>query len=146
MSSIKNAFSQFFKPEFLRFVLVGGFAAAVNWISGLAFGIFTRFEIAIALAYLIGMTTAYVLNRLFVFERSGRTVGNEYLRFASVNIVALLQVWLVSVGLARFFFPAIGWSFHPEPIAHAIGVASPIITSYLGHRYFTYAKKVGENE
>lgn len=145
MNSFKNALSLFLKPEFLRFVLVGGFAAAVNWISGLAFGIFTRFEIAIALAYLVGMTTAYVLNRLFVFERSGRNVGNEYLRFTVVNIVALIQVWFVSVGLARFIFPAIGWSFYPEPVAHAIGVASPIITSYLGHRYFTYAKKSGEN-
>ena len=53
------------------------------------------------LAYLVGMTIAYLLNRLFVFERSGRAVADEYVRFGIVNLVALAQVWIVSVGLAR---------------------------------------------
>lgn len=142
MNSIKNALAPFFKQEFLRFVLVGGLAALVNWLSRLVFSSATSFEIAVALAYFVGMTVAYILNRQFVFERSGRSVGNEYTRFVLINIIALVQVWIVSVGLARIVFPAIEWTFYPEAIAHAVGVASPIITSYLGHRYFTYSKKV----
>jgi len=141
MSSVKNTLQLFLKPEFLRFVLVGGLAALVNWLSRLGFSIVTGFEVAVALAYFVGMTTAYILNRKFVFESSGRSVGNEYTRFVLVNIVALAQVWIVSVGLARLVFPAIDWGFFPEATAHAIGVTSPIVTSYLGHRYFTYSKR-----
>lgn len=142
MNSVKNALALFLKPEFLRFVLVGGLAALVNWVSRLVFSFVTSFEIAVALAYFVGMTVAYILNRRFVFDRSGRSVGNEYIRFVLVNVIALAQVWIVSVGLARIIFPAIDWQFYPEAIAHAVGVASPIVTSYLGHRYFTYSKKV----
>jgi hypothetical protein len=70
-------------------------------------------------------------------------------RFAFVNIVALLQVWLISVGLARLFFPWIGFVFHAELVAHTIGVASPAITSFLAHEHFSFrpeAKLQGRNQ
>ena len=66
--------------------------------------------------------------------------GSELFRFAIVNVFALAQVWLVSVGLARLAFPAIGFAWHAEDIAHLIGVAIPAVTSYFGHRHFSFAK------
>ena len=54
--------------------------------------------------------------------------------------VRLLLVWLVSVGLAHYLFPALGFTWHDETIAHAIGVAIPIFTSYLGHKHFSFAR------
>ena len=56
------------------------------------------------------MTVAYLLNKQLVFDASGRGVTTEYLRFALVNLLAVAQVWIVSVGLARLFFPAIGFT------------------------------------
>src|SRR5687768_14180457 len=114
--------------KFIGFVLVGGFAAVVNVVSRVALGTVLSYDLSIVFAYLCGMTTAYVLNRLYVFERSGRTVASEYVRFGLVNLVGLAQVWLVSVVLARYLFPAIGFAWHAETIAHGIGVASPIVT------------------
>ncbi|MGE1157143.1 GtrA family protein, partial [Pseudomonas kitaguniensis] len=76
------------------------------------------YSAAIVMAYLIGMTTAYGLMKLFVFEESGRRPEAEYLRFGLVNMVALAQVWLVSVGLARWLFPLVGFGFYPEAVAH----------------------------
>lgn len=128
--------------EFAAFVLAGGIAAGVNWLSNVLLLKVMPLEASIVAAYLIGMTTAYTLNRLFVFKQSGRAVHDEYIRFAIVNIVALAQVWLVTVGVARLAMPAIGWTFHPAEVAHAIGVISPIVTSYLGHRYFTFSPKL----
>lgn len=127
--------------EFVAFVVAGGLAAAVNWGTNILLMMVMPLEASVVLAYLVGMTTAYILNRVFVFAQSGRQVHEEYLRFGIVNLVALVQVWLVTLGLARFVLPAIGWSFHPAEIAHAVGVASPIVTSYLGHRYFTFSPK-----
>lgn len=127
--------------EFLTFVLAGAIAAGVNWVSNLALHLFMPLQLSVVIAYLIGMTTAYALNRIYVFKASGRTVPEEYGRFAIVNAVALAQVWLVTIGLYELLMPAIGWTLWPAEIAHAIGVASPVITSYFGHRYFTFGPK-----
>jgi putative flippase GtrA len=127
--------------EFLVFLLVGGFAAGVNVLSRIAFNLAFSYQTSIVLAYLCGMTTAYILNRIYVFESSGRGVASEYFRFGLVNVVALVQVWLVSVGLAYYVFPAIGFSWHAETIAHGIGVSVPIVTSYFGHKYFSFAQR-----
>lgn len=127
--------------EFGRFLVTGGIAAGANVASRWLFNLVMAFEAAVVVAYLVGMTTAYVLSRIFVFKTSGRSVGDEFLRFAIVNVVALVQVWLVSVGLARYGFPAIGFTWHADDIAHMIGVVIPVVTSYLGHRHFSFAAR-----
>ncbi|MEQ8816895.1 MAG: GtrA family protein [Thalassobaculum sp.] len=127
--------------EFGRFLLTGGVAAGANVVSRWLLSHAMVYEIAVVLAYLVGMVTAYLLSRAFVFARSGRTVADEALRFALVNAVALVQVWAVSVGLARLVFPAVGFGWHAEDIAHLIGVAIPAVTSYFGHRHFSFSHR-----
>lgn len=126
---------------FIRFALSGGLAAAANILSRMALSQITNYSAAIIIAYLIGMTTAYILMKLFVFEKSGRSVQHEYLRFGLVNLIALVQVWAVSFGLARLMFPWIGFSFYAETVAHIVGVLSPIFASYFMHKYFTFGSK-----
>ncbi len=125
--------------EFLRFLSTGGFAAVVNLLSRHELSKAVSFEIAVVLSYLLGMLTAYVLARHFVFQASGRSVVSELKRFAIVNIFSLVLVWSISIGLARHLFPAIGFGWHPEDIAHFIGVAAPAVVSYFGHRAYTFA-------
>lgn len=130
------------RREFFVFVIAGGVAAAVNWSTRIGFSAGgMSYGLAIVCAYVIGMTTAYLLSRWFVFERSGRPAHSEVWRFAAVNVVALAQVWAVSVLLDRWLLPAAGWTWRPAEIAHAVGVASPILTSYFGHRHFTFERK-----
>lgn len=128
------------RQRFVLFVLAGGTAALVNILSRVALNWIMPYEVAIVVAYLCGMTTAYLLNKYFVFESSGRAVASEYMRFALVNLGAIVQVWVVSVGLARLVFPAIGFAWHAETVAHVIGVVVPVFTSYLGHKHFSFAK------
>jgi putative flippase GtrA len=125
--------------RFVSFVVVGGIAAAVNVLSRIALNLVMSYEIAIIFAYICGMTTAYILNKGFVFSQSGRAVHDEYFRFTIVNVVAAAQVWIVSVGLARFIFPWLHFDWHADTIAHAIGVVIPVFTSYLGHKHFSFA-------
>jgi putative flippase GtrA len=127
--------------EFLKFLMTGGLAALANLASRYALNLVMPFEAAVVAAYLIGMTTAYILARLFVFQRSGRSVASEVRRFAIVNVVALAIVWLVSVGLARLLFPAVGFTWHADDIAHLIGVLSTAVSSYFGHRLYTFAQR-----
>lgn len=130
------------RPEtrrFVAFLLTGGLAAGVNVASRVVFDLVMPYEAAVLVAYLVGMTTAFFLARLFVFEASGRSLHVEYGRFALVNVAALMQVLVVSVGLAKLVFPAIGLHWNAELIAHVIGVLSPVLVSYQGHKRFSFA-------
>lgn len=127
--------------QFLKFLVTGGIAALVNLLSRYALNVVMSFEAAVVVAYLLGMTTAYLLARRFVFDASGRSVASEVRRFVLVNLVALAFVWVISVGLARVVFPAMGMTWHADDIAHLIGVLAPAVTSYVGHRFYTFARK-----
>jgi putative flippase GtrA len=125
-------------PELLRFVLSGGAAAVANILSRMAFSLVLPYGVAILLAYLVGMATAYLLMRRFVFAPSGRRSRDEVARFVLVNAVAAAQVWAVSMALARWGLPGLDWHWHTETVAHVIGVGSTVVTSYLMHRLFTF--------
>ena len=49
--------------EFARFIIVGGIAALVNFLSRIVFSEWMTFPVAIIVAYLVGMLTAYILSR-----------------------------------------------------------------------------------
>jgi putative flippase GtrA len=129
------------RRQLVRFLLVGGLAALANFGSRWIFSRVMSYELAVVLAYLVGMAISYTIFRFFVFENSGRSVTHEVTWFVAVNAVALVQVWLVSVGLYRYGLPALGWSWRPDLVAHAIGIASPMVTSYFGHKHVSFRKK-----
>jgi putative flippase GtrA len=133
----ENGFAVFSRP-FVRFLLVGGAAALLNILVRLIFNLWMTYELAIAAAYLVAMTTAFILNRTYVFHARKGAILRQYVRFTLVNLVALAQVWVVSVGLARWLFPSVGFEWHDHTVAHAIGVLSPVVTSYVGHKFFTF--------
>jgi putative flippase GtrA len=84
------------------------------------------------------MITAFILARVFVFKPVGGHTHGQFFRFALVNGVAFAQVWNVSVGLDRVVFPAIGFIWQAETVAHVIGVLSPVVTSYILHKRFSF--------
>ena len=128
------------RSQFARFVLVGGLAALANVLSRYVLNFAMPYVPAIVLAYLVGMATAFALNRRFVFEGATRPLHGQVLWFTVVNIAALLQTLAVSLLLSRILLPKLGWTFHPETIAHMIGVVVPVFTSYLGHRHLTFSR------
>ena len=127
--------------RFVRFLLAGGAAAVINISCRILFNRFMLYEVAIPAAYAVGVLFAFLLNKLLVFAPSGRGVGVEGIRFILVNLLGVTQVWCVSVALAYIIFPAFGFADHAYTVAHVIGVMSPVITSYLGHKYFSFRPK-----
>ena len=124
--------------EFLQFLFFGGLSASLNFLSRIGFSQFVSYRIAIVLAYLIGMLTAFIFYKYFVFEKSDRHYKEELRDFTIVNIFSIIQVWLISVGLAEYFFPYISFHFYPEAVAHFIGLSVLAVTSYYGHKYFSF--------
>jgi len=125
---------------FLKFVVAAGLSVPVNLGSRILFSRAMPFEAAIVLSHVCGMLTAYLLTRLFVFERSGRKAASELSRFALVNLASVAQTWIVAVGLVRFVFPALGVVRGAELLAHGTGLAFAAFTSFYGHRHFTFGK------
>ncbi|HEY2347294.1 MAG TPA: GtrA family protein [Xanthomonadaceae bacterium] len=128
------------RSQFARFVLVGGLAALANVLSRVAFNFAMPYVPSIVLAYLVGMATAFALNRRFVFAGATRPLHGQVLWFTAVNIAALLQTLAVSLFLSRIALPKLGWTVQPETIAHLVGVVVPVFTSYLGHRHLTFSR------
>lgn len=124
--------------RFLKFLAVGGFAAGVNFGSRIVFSLWLSYSVAIVLAYLLGMVTAFCLNRLFVFRTTTRPLGHQVGWFIVVNLLAVAQTLAISLLLARWLLPAIGWSWNVELCAHAVGVAVPVVTSYIGHKHLSF--------
>ncbi|MCF5507465.1 GtrA family protein [Pseudomonas sp. PA-3-11C] len=129
---------QFISRQFLVFLLTGGTAAAVNFGSRVLYSLWLDFSSAIILAYLTGMITAFVLAKLFVFKDSEQSLHRSVMFFTLVNVVAALQTWGISMGLAYYVLPALGVNSFVHEIAHAIGVAVPVFTSYIGHKRWSF--------
>ena len=130
--------TQILTPEFIRFLIAGGVAAAANFGSRFLFSLFLSYELAIVFAYLVGMLVAFILMRGQVFAATGSALLPQVVKFAGVNAIAILQTLVISVLLARWGLPAIGITEHVEAIAHLVGVIVPVVTSYFGHKFLTF--------
>ena len=128
--------------QFPRFLLVGAVAAAANIATRSMVGIWFDYLSSVTIAFLVGLVTAYLLNRSWVFDASGRHWLVEAAWFTGINLLGLVLTIVVSWCLARMLFPVLGlvpgepW----DTLAHAIGVAATVATSFLGHKYFTFRK------
>jgi putative flippase GtrA len=124
--------------QFARFLIAGGIAAAANVLSRIAFSQFMRLEAAVVLAYCVGMVVAFVLMRSQVFARSGTPMSHQVGKFVAVNVAAVLQTLVITLLLARWALPALGVQRFVEEIAHIVGVCVPVVTSYFGHKHFSF--------
>jgi Predicted membrane protein len=126
---------------FFAFLVCGGLAAVINMGSRWLFSLVAPYETAIVMAFCLGLLSGFILFKYFVFQSAGSNrTGRESFWYLVINLLALGQTLLVSVLLAKHFFPWAGMTFYPYDIAHVIGVGIPVITSYLGHKYLTFRK------
>ena len=63
--------------RFVRFVVAAGASVPVNILTRIIFSHWVAYEIAVLISHLVGMVTAYLLTKLFVFDPSGRSVKSE---------------------------------------------------------------------
>jgi len=124
-------------PVFVRFLACGGVAALANWGSRFLWSLILPFSLAVVAAYGIGMVVAFYLFRAFVFD-SARPIGGQARDFCLVNLFGMAATVGVAWLLVEVLFPAVGMTFHAEAIGHAIAIATPVATSWVGHRIITF--------
>ncbi|TFH75042.1 GtrA family protein [Gammaproteobacteria bacterium LSUCC0112] len=128
----------FLSRQFLMFLLTGGTAAVVNFVTRLVYNQWMSFSSAVVLSYITGMITAFVLARLFVFKSSSQTLSRSALFFVLVNGLAILQTWAISMLMAYYVLPALGVQRYTLELAHAVGIVVPVFTSFIGHKYWSF--------
>jgi len=130
--------NKFFSKQFLRFLIAGGIAASVNFAVGYSLQGLLPFHGDIVVGHLSGMLVAFFLFEQSVFEGTENSRVKSAPIFIAINGLALAQTWLVYYVLHQYIFPGAKFYFHPDVVARAIAIITPIFTSFLGHKYFTF--------
>jgi putative flippase GtrA len=101
--------SSAFRPEstrqFTGFVVVGLISTACNLASRYLFEVAASYEVALAGANIVGLLSAFFLNRWFVFKSRAPRLMTELARFTLVNLAGIVIAWIVAVLLYRQVFP-----------------------------------------
>ncbi len=128
----------FFSSQFIMFLLTGGVAAAANFASRFVYNEFVNFSTAVTFAFMTGLVTGYLLMKFFVFKAASHSAARSATLFALVNVVAFAQTWVVSMFLAYHLLPAMGFHQFDKAIASAVGIAIPVFTSFIAHKYISF--------
>jgi len=131
--------------QFFLFILTGGFAAGVNFVSRIIFNYWFDFSTSIILAYIMGMITAFTLSKIFVFKDGTQSLHNSVVFFILVNLVAILQTWVISMIMEYYLLPWLNVTSYTKEISHAFGVMFPVFTSYIGHKRWSFKSTLSDN-
>lgn len=135
------------RRQFAAYVVAGIVSTICNLSSRYLFERAMPYELALVGANAVGILSAFLMNRLLVFgASSNESAWHELWRFTAVNLVGIVASWLVSVLLYRLVLPALGWHWHADLIAHAAGIAVPVIPNFLAHRHWTFRRDEGERQ
>lgn len=135
---IKNAIRTLFTAQFLKFLAVGGVAAGLQWASRFAFSHYMPFAAAVLAAYLIGLSSGYFLNVVFVFRNSGRNRKVEMAYYTMFNLAALPVVWGISVLLGSIVLPRVMSLSTAQALGNGLGIISPVAINFLLHKHLTF--------
>jgi putative flippase GtrA len=138
MSAVRKIVALYASPQFGRFLLVGGAAVLLHWLSRFVFNWFVGFGWAIVLAYCVGLAAGYVLNKIYVFPYSGRPLNTEILLFVVVNLAAFPLVWVGAYVLGEWVLPR--W-LDREPalaVGHGLAIGLPVFLNFALHKFITF--------
>ena len=125
--------------EFARFVLSGVTATIGNVTAVWLARRFLSFEIALLAGIATATTISFSLSKLFAFRsRSWNRAVGEAARFLIVYTTGSTIYWMIAVFI-RMFLLARGVAVEiAEPGSILVGAGTMMLTSYCGHRFFTY--------
>ena len=126
------------KRQFILFIITGGTSAIINIFSRIILSNFFRFEIAILISYGIGMITAFLLAKRYVFLNSNKSIKKSFPAFALVNLISVLQTFFVSIFIKSCLLILFNNLSIIELISHTCGLGILVFTSFYGHKYITF--------
>jgi energy-coupling factor transport system substrate-specific component len=138
MLAMRRIIGFYTSAQFTRFLVVGGIALLVHWLSRLAFNIVMSYGWAIVLAYVVGMAVGFVLNKIYVFPCSVRSTQTEMIFFFFVNIAAFPLVWVLAYVMGEWFLIRYMPRDIALAIAHGVAITLPVFMNYALHKLVTF--------
>ena len=125
--------------EFARFILSGVIATIGNLVAVWLTRRFLSFGVALLAGIATAITISFALSKFFAFRsRSWNLAFGEAARFLIVYATGCAMYWTVAVFI-RTFLLAHGVAVEAaEPGGVLVGAGTMMLTSYCGHRFFTY--------
>ena len=125
--------------EFARFILTGVSSAAATLSVTWWIRLYEPFEIAVLAGLATGITVSFTLSKWFAFRsNSWRRASSEAPRFLIVYVIGSAVYWTIAVLVERFFLGRGLPNMVAESGGILIGAGTMMLTSYFGHRFFTY--------
>ena len=126
----------------VRFIVAGGLASAVNWLTRYAASTIVSFQIALVVGAVAGMATGFCLYRAWVFPHSSRPLHFQGGSFLAVNGISAAFVFLVSISVDWLLRDYPLSSQLREGIAHAVGIGCGAPVNFFGHRMITFGRRL----
>jgi len=127
----------FFSKQFLRFLVVGGIAALLHWLSRILLSNWLTFSWAVTSSYAVGMLVAFMLNSFFVFPKSEKPRHKQARDFIIINLSLFPLVWGASIAINNVL-QALNILSNTQAIAHGIAVALPMFATFLIYKFFAF--------
>ena len=125
---------------FVKFLAAGGLAALANFVSRIAVQPLVGFKAALFVAFFVGLTVAFVLNRAFVFPASGKPIRQEMTWFLIFNLIAFPIIIGGSILLRDYVFGHFLPRALAEAAAHGIAIMIPVVFNFAAHQLVTFAR------
>ena len=125
----------------LRYLLAGGTATGINFLSRFPLSQVLPFEYAVLGAQGFGLAAGFLLYKTCVFRDAATRLLRQIASFLAVNLCSTLIVLLTAITLRGFFLGLEIPLGYAEALAHAGGIASGTIFNFIGHRILTFARK-----
>jgi putative flippase GtrA len=130
--------------EFIRFLISGIVATAGNLAAVWCSRHFAPFEVSLVIGTATGAAISFLMSKFFAFQsRSWARTRGEAARFILVYCVGLAVYWPTSLALRPVL---LSLNFRPplaDMVAVLVGASLMTLTSYFGHRFFTYRRTAG---
>jgi energy-coupling factor transport system substrate-specific component len=125
-------------PQVVRFLLLGGLAAAVNWVIRFPLSMVLPFQGAVLVAYVIGMSVGFTLYRRYVFPGSTRPLLEQTITFLAVNLAGAVVVMAVAGLLLHLLVPLALPALVAEGGAHGFAIGVGAVVNFFGHKLLTF--------
>jgi energy-coupling factor transport system substrate-specific component len=125
----------------LRYVLAGGTATGINFLSRFPLSQVLPFEWAVLGAQAIGFAAGFLFYRTWVFRDAGTRLPRQLTAFLGVNLFSTAIVLSAALMLRGLFLGLELPLWIAEAMAHAGGIACGTVFNFLGHRMLTFARR-----
>lgn len=124
----------------MSFLAVGCVAALLHWLARIVLSLWLPYSWAVACAYGVGMTIAFLLNSYYVFPTSDKPVHKQARDFIIINSAFFPVVWFTALQLNRVMRD-LGVDKFSEELAHAIAISLPVLATFLLYKFFAFREK-----